>query len=91
MAREKGLTTCSILWPVTAYASEASTQALLRHDRRLSEIIATLKESGLYDNTYMVLLGDHDQMPVHSLVKMNQYFLSKGLIRCNAKGSYYFL
>lgn len=70
----------------TGYASEASTQALHRHDKRLGEIIATLKEAGLYESTHIVLLGDHDQIPVHSLVRMNQYFLSKGLIRCNTKG-----
>ena len=70
----------------TGYSSEESTQALFRHDKRLGEIITTLKEANLYENTHVILLGDHDQIPVHSMIRLNQYFLSKGLIRCNTKG-----
>lgn len=70
----------------TGYTSHTSTQALYRHDQRLGKIISTLKEADLYDDTHLVLLGDHDQLPVHSLVRLNQYFLKKGLIHCNTKG-----
>ena len=52
----------------TGYSSESSIQALYRHDKRLGEIIETLKEAHLYDSTHLVLLGDHDQLPVHSFI-----------------------
>lgn len=70
----------------TGYSSESSIQALYRHDKRLGEIIETLKEAHLYDSTHLVLLGDHDQLPVHSFIRLNQYLLEKGFIRCNKKG-----
>lgn len=70
----------------TGYSSESSIQALYRHDKRLGEIIETLKKAHLYDSTHLVLLGDHDQLPVHSFIRLNQYLLEKGFIRCNKKG-----
>lgn len=70
----------------TGYSSESSIQALYRHDKRLGEIIETLKEAHLYDSTHLVLLGDHDQLPVHSFIRLNQYLIEKGFIRCNKKG-----
>ena len=70
----------------TGYSSESSIQALYRHDKRLGEIIETLKKAHLYDSTHLVLLGDHDQLPVHSFIRLNQYLIEKGFIRCNKKG-----
>ena len=70
----------------TGYSSESSIQALYRHDKRLGEIIETLKEAHLFDSTHLVLLGDHDQIPVHSFIRLNQYLLEKRFIRCNKKG-----
>ena len=68
------------------YSNESSIQALYRHDKRLGDIIETLKKAHLYDSTHLVLLGDHDQLPVHSFIRLNQYLLEKGFIRCNKKG-----
>lgn len=70
----------------TGYSNESSIQALYRHDKRLGDIIETLKKAHLYDSTHLVLLGDHDQLPVHSFIRLNQYLLEKGFIRCNKKG-----
>ena len=70
----------------TGYSSKSSIQALYRHDKRLGDIIETLKKAHLYDSTHLVLLGDHDQLPVHSFIRLNQYLLEKGFIRCNKKG-----
>lgn len=70
----------------TGYSSIESKNALIRHDHRLDEILAALKEADIYNETTVILLGDHDQKPVHSTIKLNKYFLDKGLIRCNQKG-----
>ena len=70
----------------TGHSSLASHSALLRHDKRLGEIIETLKSADIYDETTFVILGDHAQLPVHSILKVNKIFADHGLIQLNSKG-----
>lgn len=70
----------------TGHDSFQSHDALLRHDKRLGEIIDTLKQTQLYDDTTFVLLGDHAQLPVHSLIKLNKLLVDAGLIQLNTQG-----
>lgn len=56
------------------------TEALRRHDKRLGEIIETLKSIGIYEETAIVLLGDHSQMDSHMIVNLNAIFLKKGYL-----------
>ncbi|MBW8383099.1 MAG: ectonucleotide pyrophosphatase/phosphodiesterase [Youngiibacter sp.] len=62
------------------YASKEADSALLRHDRRLTDILDILKEEGLMDDTTLFVLGDHDQLPVKNIIYLNSIFKDKGLI-----------
>lgn len=70
----------------TGHNSLESQSALLRHDKRLGEIIETLKEAGTYEETTFVILGDHAQLPVHSLIKVNKILVDHGFIKLSFKG-----
>ena len=56
------------------------SDALKRHDKRLGEIISKLKEIGEYDNTNIILLGDHSQIQTHTMVNPNYIFRGKKYI-----------
>ena len=62
------------------YGKEIS-DALKRHDKRLGEIIDTLKEIGEYENTNILLLGDHSQIQTHTVVYPNYIFRRKKYIK----------
>ena len=62
------------------YASKEADSALLRHDRRLTDILDILEEEGLIEDTTMFVLGDHDQLPVKNIIYLNSIFKDKGLI-----------
>lgn len=53
-------------------------EALKRHDERLGEIIGCLKEQGLYDETAVILLGDHYQKDVHTIIYLNHFLKENG-------------
>lgn len=55
-------------------------EAFLRHDIRLKEIIETLQETGMYDETAIIILGDHSQLSVNKVIYPNYLFKQKGLI-----------
>jgi predicted AlkP superfamily pyrophosphatase or phosphodiesterase len=62
------------------YASKEADSALLRHDRRLTDILDILEEEGLMEDTTLFVLGDHDQLPVKNIIYLNSIFKDKGLI-----------
>ena len=66
------------------YASKEADSALLRHDRRLTDILDVLEEEGLMEDTTLFVLGDHDQIPVKNIIYLNSILKDKGLIE--AKG-----
>ncbi|MBD3110064.1 alkaline phosphatase family protein [Bacillus sp. AGMB 02131] len=68
-----------------AYSEEAK-QAIHRHDVRLGKIIGTLEECGLYEETAIVILGDHTALDVNKAVSLNVRLREKGLIDVNRKG-----
>lgn len=70
----------------TGHDSNESMHALVRHDRRLGEIIATLKEANLYEETTFIILGDHAQLPVHSQIRLNKILVDEGLMQVDSKG-----
>lgn len=55
--------------------------AMDRHDRRLGEIIETLKDMGVYHDTTIVVLGDHCQMDTGQVVYLNYLFREKGYLK----------
>lgn len=69
------------------YSAERSQikDTLKRHDRRLGELIRTLKETGIYDETTVILLGDHSQLEAEYVVYPNKFFSEKGWLKYNTK------
>lgn len=63
------------------YASKEADSALLRHDRRLVDILDVLQEEGLMEDTTLFVLGDHDQIPIKNIIYLNSIFKDKGLIK----------
>ncbi len=59
---------------------EAVTEALKRHDKRLGELEEYLKKTRPMDETTFIVLGDHCQLDMHTIVYLNKYFLDKGYL-----------
>ena len=55
--------------------------ALNRHDARLGEIVHMLKKLDMYDDTNIILLGDHYQKDVSKIIYLNHFLKEKGLIK----------
>ncbi len=52
---------------------------------RLTNIINRAKETGTYDNTNFILLGDHGGNDFDKLILLNSLFVKEGLIEVNAE------
>ncbi len=60
--------------------SEEAYDAMKRLDQRFAKIIQSLKDSNLYSETTIIVLGDHVQIDVNKEVKINQVFREKGYL-----------
>lgn len=67
------------------YSNEA-TKAIRRHDIRLGRILDALIENGSYEETTIVILGDHSALDVNKAVHLNVIFREKNLISVDFKG-----
>lgn len=65
------------------YSPEA-INALNRHDDRLGKIIDSLKRANIYDNTDIIILGDHGFQDYEKVVCINNYFKDLGYIKLNS-------
>lgn len=61
------------------------TEALERHDARIGQIIFTLKKLGMYDETDVIILGDHYQKDVSKIVYPNHFLKEKGLLQVEGR------
>ncbi|WP_318616606.1 ectonucleotide pyrophosphatase/phosphodiesterase [Sporosarcina sp. YIM B06819] len=68
------------------FSSEEAHAAIHRHDRRLGEILSALKDSGMYEQTTIVALGDHSSLDHSKAVKLNVLLKDSGLIQLNGRG-----
>ncbi len=68
------------------FSSEEAQAAILRHDHRLGRIIDALKESGIYENSTIVALGDHSALDENKAIQLNVKLKEKGLITVNSSG-----
>lgn len=68
------------------FASAEADAALMRHAARLEDIIRTLKEKGIYEETTLVVLGDHSSKDVHSRICLNSLFRRMGYLRTDRRG-----
>ena len=55
--------------------------ALYRHKERLNGLVRTLKDTGFYDETSIVVLGDHYQKDTHTILYPNYMLRKAGLIK----------
>lgn len=60
--------------------SPEAKEAILRHDRRLGEILDVLESNGSDINTNLIVLGDHYQKDTSKAIQINYYFVKKGWI-----------
>lgn len=68
------------------FSSVEAHAAIQRHDRRLGEILAALKDVGIYEQTTIVVLGDHSSLDHSKAVKLNVLLKDSGLIQLNGRG-----
>lgn len=68
------------------FSSAEAHAAIHRHDRRLGEILSALKDSGMYEQTTIVALGDHSSLDHSKAVKLNVLLKDSGLIQLNGRG-----
>ncbi|PFR51776.1 alkaline phosphatase family protein, partial [Bacillus cereus] len=68
------------------FESKETIAAIHRHDERLGKIIQALKDSGLYEESTIIALGDHSALSENKAIQLNVLFHQKGLISINSKG-----
>lgn len=67
------------------YSKEAD-DALYRLDKRLGDIIEKLKEKGIYEDSVIVILGDHSSKDGNRTISPNSLLKKNGLIECDRDG-----
>lgn len=60
--------------------SKEAVDSLHRHDGRLADVIKALKEADIYDNSSIVILGDHGFQDFNKVITLNTLFKNQGLI-----------
>lgn len=68
------------------FYSDEAMEALKRHDVRLGEIIKTIKETGAYKDSTIILLGDHSSLDENVVINLNVLLKRSKLITVNNKG-----
>lgn len=68
------------------FNSKEAKEALIRHDKRLGEIIKSLKEKNIYEDSAVILLGDHSSLDEDKVIYLNSLLKEKGYIDINKKG-----
>ena len=61
------------------FESKETIAAIHRHDERLGKIIQALKDSGLYEESTIIALGDHSALSENKAIQLNVLFHQKGL------------
>lgn len=67
------------------YDSKEAHEALLSYDQKLSGLFRLLDEEDMMNKTTLFVLGDHDQIPVHTAMHLNSIFKDKGLLRTHGE------
>ena len=60
--------------------SQQIIEALKLHDDRLGEIVEVLKISGIYNDSTIIALGDHSQIDVSSVIRLNSILVKNNII-----------
>lgn len=67
--------------------SDEAEAALIRQDKRVEKIIDATKEAGTYDETTFVILGDHYQIDVDYMIRLNSLFAEQGWLHPKKDGT----
>lgn len=59
--------------------------AIQRMDDHLGQMIATMEKMGIFEETVIAVLGDHYQIDVHTVIRLNQLFKEQGWLTVNDK------
>lgn len=65
------------------FYSKEAYEALDRHDKRLGEFIKVLKEKNIYQDSAIILLGDHSSLDENKIIKINVLLQENGYININ--------
>lgn len=65
------------------FNSKEADEALERLDKRLGDVIEKLKELGIYEDSVLVVLGDHSSRDGHSNIYINTLFEQAGFLEKN--------
>ncbi len=68
------------------YSTQAKS-SLKRHDKRLGEIIETLKENHMYEDSTIIALGDHSSFDEDKIIDLNVMLKNTGYIHTDKKGN----
>ncbi|WP_251551880.1 ectonucleotide pyrophosphatase/phosphodiesterase [Neobacillus muris] len=68
------------------FGSDEAIAAIHRHDIRLGRIIHALKDTGIYENSTIVVLGDHSALDENKAIQLNYLFHKQNLFTVNTKG-----
>lgn len=69
------------------FNSKEAKEALKRHDRRLGDIIETLKENNIYDDSTIIALGDHSSIDEDKIINLNILLKQNGYIEMDTSGN----
>lgn len=67
--------------------SSEAIAALKRQDARVKKIIDATKKNGTFSTTNFVILGDHYQIDVEKMIKLNTLFVKKGWAELKPNGA----
>lgn len=68
------------------FDSKEAKLALQRHDKRLGEIVNVLKANEIYEDTTIILLGDHSSLNEDKVINLNVVLKKHGYIQTDEKG-----
>jgi predicted AlkP superfamily pyrophosphatase or phosphodiesterase len=68
------------------FSSKEAEAAIYRHHHRLEKIIEALKDSRIYDETSIVILGDHSALDEKKALHLNVLLAEKKLINVSENG-----
>ncbi len=57
-----------------------------RSDQQLGKIIRSLEEANIYDQTTIAIMGDHSQLTVSKMIRLNALFLERNWLTVNRRG-----
>ncbi|MGX7420006.1 alkaline phosphatase family protein [Carnobacterium gallinarum] len=59
--------------------------AIQRMDDHLGQMIAAMERMEIFEETVIAILGDHYQLDVHTVIRLNQVFKEQGWLTVNSK------